>query len=831
MRQAVEVGGPGPRPAPRWAWHGWANALVLAWLAAAAAFAGLAAGGVDAVPAWLAVHAFLLGGATTAIVVWSEHFAVAVLRAPAVDRRWSVARLGTLTAGQIAVLAGVLTSGTPLVVAGATGVAAAVAAHGVVLWRLRRRGLGGRLAGVVDYYLAACLALLSGAVLGGLLGSGAVAHNPWHTRVHLAHVHLNVGGWVLLTVLGTLFMLLPTTLPAVVDERTGWALRWCLRLAGPGLAVAVAGFTAGWRAVAVAGLAGYAAGAALAAVTFGRTLWRKRPRTGPAWLLTAATGWLLVAVVADLALVAVTPDAAVVQERLDALGPVVLVGVIGQALVGSLTFLLPVVLGGGPTAVRATGARLNRWWPARLLLLNAAAALAVAGPARPVGMMLATVVALEFLARAAGLVVPRLRWPTRFAAAGGRAAVLGGGLGAAFTGLAVLVATSGGPGTIEDHDHSAAGPARTVEVELVDARVRPATVDVPAGTRLILNVVNRDIQRHDLRTEDGERTPVLRRGQRATLDLGVVSSQIEAWCTVAGHRAAGMTFTVTTSGSEESHVDGHDGLTAYDAALPPADGVTVHRVELPVVEKQWNGRTVWTFGGTVPGPTLRGKVGDVFEVTLSNTGSLGHGIDFHASALAPDGPMRTIEPGQRLLYRFRAERAGIWMYHCSTAPMTQHIAAGMFGAVVIDPPDLAPVDREYVLVASEVYTGEPGSDEQAGKLRAGTPDGWAFNGAAGQYDQHPLTARAGQRVRFWVLNAGPGGTVSFHVVGAQFDTVYHEGAYLLRPGTAGAQTLGLTTSQGGFVETVLPEPGTYTLVDHDMRHAEGGAHGKLAVTG
>jgi hypothetical protein len=208
-----------------------------------------------------------------------------------------------------------------------------------------------------------------------------------------------------------------------------------------------------------------------------------------------------------------------------------------------------------------------------------------------------------------------------------------------------------------------------------------------------------------------------------------------------------MTFTATAS-ARGPHVDGDGGLAPYDPILPPAGGTTVHRVELPVLEKQAAGRTVWTFGGTVPGPTLRGRVGDVFEVTLVNTGSMGRSIDFHASALAPDGPMRTIEPGERLVYRFRAERAGIWMYHCSTAPMTQHIAAGMFGAVVIDPPDLAPVDREDLLVASALYGGAPGSDVRAEALRTGSPDGWAFNGIAGQYDERPLAARVGQRVRF-----------------------------------------------------------------------------------
>ncbi|MDD9206155.1 multicopper oxidase domain-containing protein, partial [Georgenia sp. 10Sc9-8] len=129
----------------------------------------------------------------------------------------------------------------------------------------------------------------------------------------------------------------------------------------------------------------------------------------------------------------------------------------------------------------------------------------------------------------------------------------------------------------------------------------------------------------------------------------------------------------------------------------------------------------WAFNGSAPGPTLRGKVGDTFVITLVNDGTIGHSIDFHAGALAPDEPMRTIAPGEELTYTFTAERSGVWMYHCSTVPMSMHIANGMFGAVVIDPPDLAPVDREYLLVQSEAYLGEVGPAD-ATKIADERPD-------------------------------------------------------------------------------------------------------------
>ena len=238
-------------------------------------------------------------------------------------------------------------------------------------------------------------------------------------------------------------------------------------------------------------------------------------------------------------------------------------------------------------------------------------------------------------------------------------------------------------------------------------------------------------------------------------------------------------------------------LTATEVELEVAPGIT---------------QIAWTFNGTVPGPTLRGRVGDRFELTLVNDGTLGHSIDFHAGALAPDEPMRTIAPGESLEYHFTAERAGIWMYHCGTSPMTSHIGAGMFGAVIIEPGEGLPqVDREYLVVQSEVFLepgtgtdGVPAAPVDAAAAAADLPSLVVFNGIANQYAAagEMFEARVGERVRFWVLAAGPSRSIAFHIVGGQFDTMYLEGAYALGPESAdaGAQALGLHTAQGGFVE-------------------------------
>jgi len=233
-------------------------------------------------------------------------------------------------------------------------------------------------------------------------------------------------------------------------------------------------------------------------------------------------------------------------------------------------------------------------------------------------------------------------------------------------------------------------------------------------------------------------------------------------------------------------------------------------------------------------------------VTLVNNGSMGHSVDFHAGERAPGEVMRTIAPGGSLTYRFTAERAGVWMYHCSTMPMSAHIAAGMHGAVVIEPDGLPAVDRSYVLVQSEAHVdgdGEsPVREVDADSAATDTPDAVVFNGVANQYDAEPLTARVGERVRLWVLAAGPNRGSAFHVVGGQFGTVWSEGAYLLHDGagplegqgseagTGGSQVLDLAPAQGGFVELALREAGNYPFVTHAMADAERGAHGILAVT-
>ncbi|HET6877878.1 MAG TPA: multicopper oxidase domain-containing protein [Jatrophihabitans sp.] len=430
-------------------------------------------------------------------------------------------------------------------------------------------------------------------------------------------------------------------------------------------------------------------------------------------------------------------------------------------------------------------------------------------------------------------------------------------LGVVLLVAAVTVTVFAGRGDGGNAVTVAGGGSRIVHVQLKDMRIVPSLLRVRSGTRVTLDVTNGDPMRHDLYIAGVGKTPLLAEGGTAQLDLGVVTHPLHGWCTVPGHRAAGMTMAVELAGTKAppashdtagmampsgpQHIDfgarPAPDWQPYDPALAPPPDTTVHRVTFTIRDTRtqvapgiW--QTLWTYNGTAPGPILHGRVGDVFVVTIVNHGDMAHGIDFHAGSVAPDGPMRPIQPGGSLSYRFTAKYSGAWLYHCSTMPMSLHIANGMYGAVIVDPPDLDHVARQYVLVQSELYLGPQNGIADAAKIARRSPDAVVFNGYADQYDSAPIHVPAGRRIRVWVVDAGPQFPTSFHVVGTQFDTVFAEGAYLLRPGNpehGAAQTLDLAPAQGGFVEFTLPRPGHYPFIDHAMVDAEHGAHGMFVA--
>ncbi|HEX7078477.1 MAG TPA: multicopper oxidase domain-containing protein [Candidatus Eisenbacteria bacterium] len=258
-------------------------------------------------------------------------------------------------------------------------------------------------------------------------------------------------------------------------------------------------------------------------------------------------------------------------------------------------------------------------------------------------------------------------------------------------------------------------------------------------------------------------------------------------------------------------------------AITVADGVTF---------------TAWTFGGTVPGPVLHVRQGDRIRFAMTNrsdqtmslTMPMPHAIDFHAAMVNPVDKYQPIAPGATLRFEWVANYPGVFMYHCSMPPMLQHLAYGMYGMVIVDPKEGYPTrpDREYAIVQSELYLTKSkggGMEVDMDAVKRKAPTYVVFNGKPNRHVTEPLTAKPGERVRLYVLNAGPNGTSSFHVVGTLLDRVWIDGNPMNQ--MRGMQTVLLGASSGAIVEFVVPEAGIYTFVDHEFADAESGAMGHI----
>ena len=264
-------------------------------------------------------------------------------------------------------------------------------------------------------------------------------------------------------------------------------------------------------------------------------------------------------------------------------------------------------------------------------------------------------------------------------------------------------------------------------------------------------------------------------------------------------------------------------LTIKELVAELADGVTY---------------TFWTFDGTVPGPMLRVMQGDTVDLTLVNpaTNLTAHNIDLHA-VNGPGGgaAVTNVQPGESKTFTFKPLNTGLFVYHCAFPPPWHHIAQGMYGGILVEPPGgLPPVDREFYVLQGEWYTSEPfgvkGHMEfDDAKAFAEQPEYYTFNGnVAGLTEIHPLEANVGETVRLYFGVGGPNVGSNFHIIGEIFDKVFsgapetyvaNEETWYVPPGSVSA------------FEFKLDVPGTYLLVDHALFRAAHGALGQLIVAG
>jgi nitrite reductase (NO-forming) len=395
---------------------------------------------------------------------------------------------------------------------------------------------------------------------------------------------------------------------------------------------------------------------------------------------------------------------------------------------------------------------------------------------------------------------------------------------------------------------AAAGP---IAIEAFDLGFKPSSLTVPSAGVYEVDLHNTGSTTHDVTFADGTKVTA-QGGQTAKGQVTIPAEGLTFLCSIPGHADAGLKGAVTVAGtavaptaSAAAPASGPGAVpvadpnvpkyTLRDAMAPAVMSGTVHDVDFPIIDKDITvaeGFVVhtWTFGGTVPGPTLRVHLGDTVRIHLTNQTTMSHSIDFHASQTAMNDQMVEIKPGASFTYTFTADYAGVWMYHCGTAPALHHIANGMFGMVIVEPKGGLPkVDQEVALVQSEWYLGAQKQPVDYAKANAAAPapDFVVFNGVANQYKDNPIMVTTKGRVRVFVLDVGPNIDSSFHVVGTIFDTVTKEGIQLVKgnAGGWGSQAVDLSPAQGAIIEFSPQEDGMYPLVTHAFNFVGKGAIG------
>jgi nitrite reductase (NO-forming) len=344
-------------------------------------------------------------------------------------------------------------------------------------------------------------------------------------------------------------------------------------------------------------------------------------------------------------------------------------------------------------------------------------------------------------------------------------------------------------------------------------------------------------------------------------------------CTVAGHRQIGMEGMIEVSGSLDpsaaaSPVKVSSGAPSLVPASPPAlapanpaavsvaldptlvpaaiteKTPTLRKYRIETVElsgKLDDGTTFtyWTFDKKVPGPMLRVRVGDTVQLTLANAANSTqvHSIDLHAVSGGHGGGQHTqVAPGKEATIAFKALNPGLYVYHCATPLIPHHMAAGMYGMILVEPEGGLPaVDREFYVMQGEIYTthkhGTKGDQVfDFDKMAAEQPDYFVFNGAVGSLTkEHRMTAKVGETVRVYFGVGGPNKISSFHVIGEIFEKVYSEGS--VSSVRKHVQTTLVPAGGAAITEFKLDYPGSYMLVDHALSRVGKGLVAAIEVTG
>ena len=274
---------------------------------------------------------------------------------------------------------------------------------------------------------------------------------------------------------------------------------------------------------------------------------------------------------------------------------------------------------------------------------------------------------------------------------------------------------------------------------------------------------------------------------------------------------------------------------AKETIKPKEVEVTIHALETEV-EVDHTGTKVpaWTFGGTVPGPVVRVRQGDLVNFTLVNDANNGysHSMDFHAAVADVLDDFESVKPGKSKNYKFVARFPGIFTYHCGSMNMAQHIAKGMFGIIIVDPAEgfsanYPKPDREYVIIQSQLFSNTGDAMAIVDNV------GWTnslINGKIFNYDPlhskgsaKALESKPGELVRIYFVNANVNEPVAFQAIAGIWERVYPNG----NPKNVlyGLATYNVGVSEATVFDLVSPKdkPTNNALVDHTMKAAMRGA--------
>jgi len=413
---------------------------------------------------------------------------------------------------------------------------------------------------------------------------------------------------------------------------------------------------------------------------------------------------------------------------------------------------------------------------------------------------------------------------------------------------------------------AAAANGATVVVELQNMQFNPKEVRVAPGTTVVF--VNRDPVNHNVvnatpatlgKQPERFRSPELLPGKEFRFTFNE-EGVFDVLCDVGGHYLAGMTARIVVTKDAAAGSSSAAGSAGGASAVPAAVRVAKDPADIPPPVKRTSPQTVvveleakelvgqladgvtytyWTFDGTVPGPMIRVRQGDTVEIRLRNhpDSTQVHSIDLHAVNGPGGGAKATqVAPGEEKAFRFLAMNPGVYVYHCATPYVPLHVSNGMYGLIVVEPPEgLAPVDREFYIMQGDLYTdlrpGETGhAQHDPEAMWREQPNFVVFNGQfQALTGEHAMKAKVGERIRMFVGNGGPNLTSSFHIIGEIFDVVHREAA---SEAVTNVQTTLIPAGGATWVEFTVDVPGEYVLVDHALGRALGkGAIAVLHVEG